>query len=101
MVVQWLKILHFQCRGHGFDPWVGKIPCRKEWLSTPIFWPAESHGQRNLAGYTPWGCKESDMTERLSLSSIKLFNFHINIMELLQLQYPLHFQMGKRRYRKD
>ena len=46
---------------------VGKIPWRKEWLPTPVFWPEEFHGQRNLAGYSPWGCKESDTTEQLSL----------------------------------
>ena len=35
---------------------------------TPIFLPAESHGQRSLAGYSPWGHNESDMTERLNSS---------------------------------
>ena len=35
---------------------------------TPVFWPGEFHGQRSLAGYSPWGHKESDMTEGLSLS---------------------------------
>ena len=29
----------------------------------PVFLPGESHGQRSLVGYSPWGCKESDMTE--------------------------------------
>ena len=43
--------------------WVGKIPCRREWLPTPVFLPEEFHGQRNLAGYLPWGHKESDTTE--------------------------------------
>ena len=38
--------------GDQFDPWVGKIPQRKEWLPTPVFWPAESHGLRGLAGYS-------------------------------------------------
>ena len=47
----------------GFDPWVGKIPWRKERLPTPVFWPREFHGL-----YSPWGCKESDTTEQLSLS---------------------------------
>ena len=50
-----------------FYPWVGKIPWRKEWLPTPWFLPWEFHGQRSLVGYTPWGCKESDMTERLTV----------------------------------
>ena len=36
-----------------FNPWVGKIPWRKEWQLTPIFLPGESHGQRSLAGYSP------------------------------------------------
>ena len=35
---------HLQCRGPGFDPWVGKIPWRRESLSTPVFRPAEFHG---------------------------------------------------------
>ena len=47
----------------GFDPWVGKIPWRRAWQPTPVFLPGETHGQRNLASYGPWGCKESDMTE--------------------------------------
>ena len=46
-----------------FDPWVGKMPWRREWQPIPVFLPGESHGQRNLAGYSPWGRKESDMTE--------------------------------------
>ena len=44
-----------QCRRHGFDPWVGKIPWRRTWPPTPVFLPGESHGQRSLAGYGPWG----------------------------------------------
>ena len=46
-----------------FHPWVRKIPWRREWQPTPVFLPGECHGQRNLACYTPWGHKESDMTE--------------------------------------
>ena len=46
-----------------FDPWIGKIPWRKAWQSTPIFLPEESHGQWSLAGYSPWGHKELDTTE--------------------------------------
>ena len=46
-----------------FDPWVGKIPWGRAWQLTPVFLPGESHGQRSLAGYSPWGCKESDMTD--------------------------------------
>ena len=42
----------------GFDPWVGKIPWRRERPPTPLFWPGELHGL-----YSPWGRKESDTTE--------------------------------------
>ena len=38
-------------------------PLKKEMATTPVFLPGESHGQRSLAGYAPWSCKESDMTE--------------------------------------
>ena len=42
-------------------------PCleirRRKWQPTPVSLPGESHGQRSLVGYSPWGCKESDMTE--------------------------------------
>ena len=53
----------------GFDPWVGKIPWRRAWQPTPVFLPGESLGQRSLAVYSPWGCKELDMTEQLTLSN--------------------------------
>ena len=46
---------------------VKKIPCRREWLPTPVFLPGESHGQRSLGGYSVWSHKASDMTERLTL----------------------------------
>ena len=55
-----------QCRRHkrlGFGPWVGKIPWRRAWYPTPVFLPGESHGQRSLVGYSPWGCKGSERTE--------------------------------------
>ena len=52
----------------GFNPWVGKIPWKMEWLPTSVFRPGESHGQRSLAAYSPWGHKQSDTTEQLSLS---------------------------------
>ena len=41
---------------------VGKVLWRRKWQPTPVFLPRESHGQRSLAGYSPWGCKKSDTT---------------------------------------
>jgi len=51
-----------EIRRPGFDPWVGKIPWRR-WLPTPVFLPGESHGQRSLASYSSWSCRESYMTD--------------------------------------
>ena len=52
-----------------FSPWVGKIPWRRKWQSTPVFLPGESHGMRNLVGYSPQGHKESDRTEQSTHSN--------------------------------
>ena len=46
--------------------WVRKIPWRRAWQPTPVLLPGESHGQRRLAGYSPWGHKESDTTRLLT-----------------------------------
>ena len=45
---------------HRFDPWVGKIPWRRAWQPTTVFFPGESHGQSSLVGYSPYGHKESE-----------------------------------------
>jgi len=62
--LSWSRI-HLQCGRPGFDPWVGKIPWRRERLPTPVLWPGEFHGL-----YSPWGCKELDTSERLSLFTL-------------------------------
>ena len=59
-----------QCGRPGFHPWVGKISWRRKWQSTPVLLPGKSHGQRSLVGYSPWGRKELDMTERLHVSLV-------------------------------
>ena len=43
----------------GFNPWIKKIPWRRKWQPTPVFLPGEFHGQRSLAGYSPWGHKRA------------------------------------------
>ena len=60
-----------------FDPWVRKIPWRRKWHPTRVLLPGESHGGRSLVGYSPWGHKESDTTERLHFTS-----------QVPQLSYP-------------
>ena len=53
--------------------WVGKIPWRRAWQPIPVFLPGESHGQRSLVGYSPWGHKELDTTEWLSTAQYKIY----------------------------
>ena len=60
-MAQLVKNLPAMCGRPGFDPWVGKVPGIQERLPTPVFWPGEFLGL-----YSPWGCKESDMTEQCS-----------------------------------
>ena len=61
-----------------WETWVrflgGKILWRREWLPTPVFLPGKSHGQKSLTGHSPWGCKELDMTERLTLNSTERYS---------------------------
>ena len=69
-----------QCRRHkrcGFSRWVGKIPWRRKWQPTPVFLPGESHGQRSLVGYSPWGRKVLDTTEQLS-TALRCWHSHEN-----------------------
>ena len=65
LVDQMVKNLH--AVSPGFDLFVRKTLWRREWLPTPVFFPGEFHGQRNLVGYSPWGCKELDMIVWLTL----------------------------------
>ena len=53
-----------------FHPWVAKIPWSRKWHPTPVFLPRKFHGQKSLVGYSPWGHKASDTTERLSTHNI-------------------------------
>ena len=83
--LSWQRIC-LQCGRPGFDPWIGKIPWRRERLPTPVFWPREFHGL-----YSPWGHKESDMTEQLSLSLEKL--------QSTRIKNPGRFLIGKKTVR--
>ena len=52
-----------QCWRCSFNPCIGMFPWRRKYQITPVFLPWKSQGQRSMAGYSPWGCKESGMTE--------------------------------------
>ena len=80
-----------QSRRPGFDPWVVKIPWRREQLPTPVFWPGEEfHGL-----YSPWGGKMLDMTERLSLSHEKTLNTLVVREILIKTTLSYHFMPVK------
>ena len=55
-----------QCRRLRFDPWSRKIPWRRKWQPSPVFFPGKSNGWRSLVVYNPWGCKGLNVTQRLN-----------------------------------
>ena len=58
LVAQMVKT-HLKYGRPGFDPWIGKIPWKREWLPTLVFLPGEIHGERDLVGYTVHGVAHS------------------------------------------
>ena len=66
----------------GFDPWVRKMLWKRKWQPTPVLLPGKFHGQSSLVGYSPWGRKESDTTERLH----SLIVIDIDVILLLYIQ---------------
>ena len=91
-----------QRRRHGFDSWVRKIPWISEWIPTPVFMPGKFYGQRTLVGYSPWYCKELDMTQRLNNSnrnSHKILGGRMSLVSYFgYLSHMEVFPMCVRRY---
>ena len=56
-LLRWLSGKDYvcQCRRHGFNPWVRKIPWRRKWQLTPIYLPEKPHEQKSLVDHSPWG----------------------------------------------
>ena len=74
---------------HSFNPWVGKIPWRRVWQPTPVFSPGESHGQKSLEGYSPWGHKESErhtQTKHMNLCTQSSQYSRETITSILQMK---------------
>ena len=76
--LRWYRIC-LQCGRPRFSPWVRKIPWRRKWQPASVFLPGEFHGQKSLAGYSPWDQKGSDKTEWLTLSLSHLFSIYLCI----------------------
>ena len=64
-----------RCQRYGFNPWVGKILWSRKRQPTLVFLPGKSHGSKSLVSYSPWGSKESDMTEHMHKVPEVLFYF--------------------------
>ena len=64
----------------GFDPWMGKIPWRREWKPTLVSLPGKYQGQRSLVSCSPWGCKESGTTEQITLFSYPKWNWFFPLL---------------------
>ena len=92
------KSICLQCRRPGFDPWVGKIPWRRQWHPTPLLLPGKSHGRRSLVGYSPWGHKESHTTERLHYTMTNSCCRTEETNATLQSNYPLIKSQNKEQY---
>ena len=77
----WLSVKESPCwcrrlKRCRFNPRVGKILWSRKWQPTPVSLPGKFHKQRSLVGYSPWGCKESDMTERTCVHTHTYIHTH-------------------------
>ena len=75
----------------GPIPELGKIPWRRKWHPTPVFLPGKSYGWRSLAGYSPWGHKQSNTTERLAY----LLGSHTSSPSMWFVLAPSRFDRGR------
>ena len=66
------KSICLWCGRPGFDSWVGNILWRRKWQPTPVLLSGKSLGWRRVVGYSPWGRKESDMTEQLHVTLVSI-----------------------------
>ena len=97
-----------RCKRWGFNPWVGKIPWRRKWQPTPVFWPGEFQGQRNLGVHgsmgslesqSPLSHKESDATEWLNKEQCKLGKGSVSFTFLILEPNVLNDSLGFNSFR--
>ena len=73
-VIVYIEIINLNTLGNNLLNKSRGFMWRRKWQTTPIFLPGEFHGQRSLEGYSPWGCKELEMTEWLTHTRL-MYNF--------------------------
>ena len=86
-----------------WETWVQSLgwedPLEKGTATTPVFWPGEFHGWRSLVGYSPWGHKESDKTDRLHKPQIhQEFRLKINSNYNNNIKMPCYLQHESKHY---
>ena len=84
---------HKRCE---FNPWVGRIPWKRAWWPTPIFLPGESHGQRSLVGYSPWGHRvEHDWSDLATAAADILASINFSV-QVFWGRFPMSLGKCKR-----
>ena len=78
------------CGTPEFDPWLRKIPWRRGWQPTPVLLSGESHRQRSLVGYRPWGHKSQTQPKQLStLAQTDRFKQHLVKLVMCKALYKM------------
>ena len=84
-----------QCRRCRFNPWVGKIPWRRDWQPSLVFLPGTSHGQRSLVGYSPW-CLKRVRHDLVTKQMHKQTLFSVCLSVAVHPGFPLDSQLLER-----
>ena len=90
-----------QCRRLRFNPWVGKIPWSRKWHPTPVILLRKFHGQRSLAGYSPWGCTELDTAEHRNKTckeKVRVITELTGLDLLCPIHQIFHLALGRARF---
>ena len=93
-LAQVVKNLPTNAADARFDPWVRKMPWNRKWQPAQIFLPGKFHGQRSLAGYSPWSWRKSDITGRLNnkfWTQSFLIKNQKEVFKFLKI-YSVHFE---------
>ena len=89
LVAQKVKKPSLNVGRSGFNPWVQTIPCRRKWQPTPVFLLGEFHGQRSLAGYSPWGSQTwlSNQHSHIHITYLRIWTVYLVFHQLSRTAY--------------